>query len=136
MLGSRMLKGKNPESVAAQKPREATILCLPATSRPQRTCLQKAAREVVLHVAAAVTRPTSRRRAAAAVVAAAVVLAARRTEERREENGRRSRQGNNRDFMEPDVCVIVGPDDNHDEVVNPDDVFDSGLISTDVNRDV
>ncbi|ROT68511.1 hypothetical protein C7M84_013312 [Penaeus vannamei] len=92
-------------------------------------------KEVVLHVAAAVTRPTSRRRAAAAVVAAAVVLAARRTEERREENGRRSRQDNNSDFMEPDVCDIVEPNDNDDEIINPDEVFDSGLISTDVNKD-
>lgn len=53
-----------------------------------------------------------------------------------EENGRGNRQDNNRDFMEPDVCDVVGPNDNHDEIINPDDVFDSGLISTDVNRDV
>lgn len=52
-----------------------------------------------------------------------------------EENGRRSRQDNNSDFMEPDVCDIVEPNDNDDEIINPDEVFDSGLISTDVNKD-
>lgn len=52
-----------------------------------------------------------------------------------EENGRRSRQDNNSDFMEPDVCDIVEPNDNDDEIINPDEVFDRGLISTDVNKD-
>ncbi|XP_042220519.1 uncharacterized protein LOC121865230 [Homarus americanus] len=61
-------------------------VCLPASSRPQRTCHRGAAREVVRQVAEAVSRPSTRRRAAAAVVAAAVVLAARRAGERQNNN--------------------------------------------------